>query len=61
MTLKTLMLMVPVLAALVACSQGYTPERDGSRYNGFDSYNSYGGGEPMPAVMPDDRARARDY
>jgi len=59
MTLKTLMLIVPVLAALAACSQGYTPERDGSRYNSFDSYNSFGGA-PMPAVMPEDRARARD-
>ncbi len=57
MTARTLMLMVPLLAALAACSQGYTPERGGSDDSG---YGGYEGGAQVPAVLPQDRDRARD-
>lgn len=56
MTAKTLMLMAVVLAALAACSQGYTPERG---HAGDPGASDYGGGPPVPAVLPQDRDRAR--
>ena len=61
MTAKTLTLIVPVLVALAACSQGYSPgdASDDSGYSGYNDY--YQGGETVPSVMPGRHDRTLDY
>lgn len=62
MTAKTLMLIVPVLLALTACAQGYSPGWNASDDSGHSGYNNYyQGGETVPSVMPDQRDRMIDH
>jgi hypothetical protein len=56
MKTTTLLVILPLLLAVAACSHGYTPDGSARDDTGI---NTYTGGNTVPSVMPDDRNRNR--